>query len=153
MTETQHLRFGPDVKTEEERRLAYWTGRLSKMILKKVAYQPLSQQLHHDVAGMVEAFRVKFNQCTGYTYPRMVVCFIPEVGAIEIVREDLTMEDLQRFVVNLTVKYPRVAAVDIARALARHFPQYRPDRLEFVTRPHLPPGGGIAPRVHTGVGL
>jgi hypothetical protein len=153
MTEIQHMRFGPDVKTEEDRRLAYWTARLSRMILQKVAHQPLSAQLHHDVQGMVEAFRVKFNQSTGYVYPRMVVCFIPEVGAIEIVREDLTEQDFQTFIVNLTVKYPRVEARQIARALARHFPQYRPDRLEFVTRAAAPPGGGIAPRVHTGVGV
>lgn len=153
MTETQHLRFGPDVKTEEERRQAYWTARLSKMILRKVAHKPLSSQLHHDVQCMVEDFRIVFNQRTGAIYPKMVVCFIPEVGAIEIVREDMTMQDFQTWIVNCTVKYPRVRAADIARALARHFPQYRPDRLEFVTRAASPPGGGIAPRVHTGVGL
>lgn len=152
MSDTEYVRFGNDVKTEEDRRLAYWGDRLSKMILRKVAYQPLSRQLHHDVADMVEQFRVKFNQNTGCIFPKMVVCFIPEVGAVEIVREDLTQQDLQTWIVNCTVKYPRVTAQDLARALARHFPGYRPDRLEFVTRPHAP-GGGIAPRVHTGVGV
>lgn len=153
MTETQHLRFGPDVKTEEERRLAYWTGRLQRLLIRQVTGRVLSSQLHHEVCDMVEAFRIKFNQNTGYTFPRMAVCFIPEVGAVEVVRAELSQEDFQTWIVNLTVKYPRVQARDIARALSRHFPQYRPDRLEFVTRPALPPGGGIAPKVHTGVGV
>lgn len=63
----------------------------------------------------------------GLDFPPMHVIAFPRLGAIEIVRKDLDERSLQTWIVNLTVKYPGITPIEIARALKDAFPNYRVD--------------------------
>jgi hypothetical protein len=143
------MRFGADVRTEEEQRLAYWTGRLQKMLERRWR-GIVTRQLLEDCKGLVEDFRTRLRLHGGLNYPEVVLVYIREVGALEIVRADIDEVNLQRWIVNLTVKYRRVTARGIAEALAEHFPGYRPGQMEFRRREPTT-NGGVHPVRMTGL--
>jgi hypothetical protein len=134
------MRFGADVRTEEEQRLAYWTHRLQK-ILERRWRGIVTRQLLDECKELVEDFRIRLRLDGGLNYPEVVLVYIREVGALEVVRADIDEVNLQRWIVNLTVKYPRITARGIAEALAEHFPGYRPGQMEFRRRAPTTNGG------------
>lgn len=137
---TQMMRFGSDVRTEEDQRLAYWTRRLQTRLERKWR-GVMTRQLLEDCRELVEDFRTRLRLQGGLNYPEVVLVCIREVGALEIIRADIDEANLQRWIVNLTVKYPRITARGIAEALAEHFPGYRPGQLEFRRREPTTTGG------------
>ncbi len=145
------MRFGTDVCTEEEQRLAYWTHRLQKMLERRWR-GIVTRQLLDECKELVEDFRTRLRLDAGLSYPEVVLVYIREVGALEVVRADIDQSNLQRWIVNLTVKYPRITARGIAEALAEHFPGYKPGAIEFGRRePTI--NGGIHPVSMTGVAV
>jgi hypothetical protein len=72
-------------------------------------------------------------------WPELAVICLRSVGALEVIRADITSKDLEVWAVNLTVKYPQITARDIAEALAEHFPGYRPGSIDFRRRSPLNP--------------
>jgi hypothetical protein len=146
---SQAMRFGADVRTEEDQRLAYWTGRLQKMLERRWR-GIVTRQLLDECKEMVEDFRTRLRLDGGLNYPEVVLVYIREVGALEVVRADIDEANLQRWIVNLTVKYRHVTARGIAEALAEHFPGYRPGQMEFRRREPTT-NGGVHPVRMTGV--
>ena len=149
MTASQTMHFGTDVRTEEDQRLAYWTHRLQKMLERR--WRGIAtRQLLDECKELVEDFRTRLRLQAGLNYPEVVLVYIREVGALEVVRADIDEENLQRWIVNLTVKYPHITARGIAEALAEHFPGYRPGQMEFRRREPTT-NGGVHPVRMTGV--
>jgi hypothetical protein len=146
---SQAMRFGADVRTEEDQRLAYWTGRLQKMLERRWR-GIVTRQLLDECKEMVEDFRTRLRLDGGLNYPEVVLVYIREVGALEVVRADIDEANLQRWIVNLTVKYRHVTARGIAEALAEHFPGYRPGQMEFRRREPTT-NGGVHPVRMTGL--
>jgi hypothetical protein len=143
------MRFGADVRTEEDQRLAYWTGRLQKMLERRWR-GIVTRQLLDECKELVEDFRTRLRLHGGLNYPEVVLVYIREVGALEVVRADIDEANLQRWIVNLTVKYRHVTARGIAESLAEHFPGYRPGQMEFRRREPTT-NGGVHPVRMTGV--
>lgn len=150
MSQLQQMRFGTDVRTEEDQRLAYWTHRLQKRLERKCLRAMMTRQLLDDCRETVEDFRTRLRLDAGLHYPEVVLILLREVGALEVVRADIDQANLQRWIINLTVKYPRVTARGIAEALAEHFPGYRPGQLEFRRREPTT-NGGVHPVRMTGL--
>jgi hypothetical protein len=146
---SQAMRFGADVRTEEDQRLAYWTHRLQKK-LERMWRGIVTRQLLEKCREFVEYFRTKLKLEADIDYPEVVLVYIREVGALEVVRADIDEANLQRWIVNLTVKYRHVTARGIAEALAEHFPGYRPGQMEFRRREPTT-NGGVHPVRMTGL--
>jgi hypothetical protein len=146
---SQAMRFGADVRTEEDQRLAYWTGRLQKRLERRWR-GIVTRQLLDECKELVEDFRTRLRLNGCLNYPEVVLVYIREVGALEVVRADIDEANLQRWIVNLTVKYRHVTARGIAEALAEHFPGYRPGQMEFRRREPTT-NGGVHPVWMTGL--
>lgn len=152
---SQHTRFGADVRTEEDRKLAYWTARLQVMVERRCYGRPASRQLLDELRSLIDDFRIRLRLNAGLMYPELAVVLLREAAgpgrdAVEIIRADIDQKNLERWVVNLTVKYPAVTARSIAQSLVEFLPGYKPGSIEF-SRRVVGAAGGIGRVEHTGL--
>jgi hypothetical protein len=62
----------------------------------------------------------------GIDFPEMVVVAFPRLGAIEICRRDWTVPDVETFILDCVSKYPTISAAEIAEAIKKAWPGYKP---------------------------
>lgn len=65
----------------------------------------------------------------GIPFPRMSIVVIPRLGIIEIWRADLERADLEHHVVRMVRKFPRLLMPELADAIARSYPDFKPKSL------------------------
>jgi hypothetical protein len=130
--------MNPEIKTEHDRRLAWSCARMFDKLKRHLLRKMMTAQLFQEARQIVDD-HVTEAQLHGIMWPELAVICLRSVGALEVIRADITSKDLEVWAVNLTVKYPQITARDIAEALAEHFPGYRPGSIDFRRRSPLNP--------------
>lgn len=142
LSKLRRSEHAPESATERgadhDRRLAWSNKRLFAKLKHHLLGKMMTRQLYHEACQIVED-HVTEAALYGIRFPELAVIGLPGVGAIEVVRADLEPRDLQVWAVNLTVKYPKITACEIAEALARHFPNYVAQAIDPSRRRILPP--------------
>lgn len=75
---------------------------------------------------LVRAHRLKARG-RGVDFPVLAAFVFPRLGSVELVRADLDRAGIKTQVLNMTAKHPTVTVEELAWALSKAFPHYRPD--------------------------
>lgn len=61
----------------------------------------------------------------GVDFPVLAAFVFPRLGQIDLVRADMPQTEIEKTIVNFTVKYPDVTAQEVAFAVTTAFPDYK----------------------------
>lgn len=90
-------------------------------------------QTMHELKQMVYDFRVWFKNRYGLTFPELVPVILPSIGEVKFYRRDLPDAEIHRtrlfMVTDLKKIGKEVPPLEIAAAIQRAWPHYRPAKL------------------------
>lgn len=90
-------------------------------------HQFMDKALPAKLKELVDRHRQHCKWVDGIDFPEMHVLLFPRLGAVELVRKDWERKAIEIWIVNCTVKYPNITAVEIAAAVAGAWPSYVKD--------------------------
>ena len=111
---------------EDDHRRNRAAKHLGEMITRFVSDKPVSEGLIRDVEFMVRAHRLHLWDRHGIAFPVMTVMFVPRINYLQLVRADLDEKGIAAVLKNVTAVYPNVTPADLAGAVKRAFPAYKP---------------------------
>ena len=88
----------------------------------------LTQRTIDRLGGILDDTRTRY-RLRGLDLPKLTVCVLPSIGQIYIYRADTSNRDIENIVVNMTRLHPAVEMMEIAKAVHRAFPHYKPANL------------------------
>jgi hypothetical protein len=86
----------------------------------------LTGQFMIDLNGVITDHRAKW-RTRGVDFPVLAAMVVPRIGAISLMRADLTSEAVASRIVQFAREHPGATSAEIAQAVAWVFPEYRPD--------------------------
>ena len=104
-----------------DRRLLYWNGKLYRKVISFTRGKMMTRDLYRQTDQLVQDF-VTEARGHGIGFPVPVLIWLREVGALEIVRADMTKPQLLAWIPGIRAKYPGLSPRGLVEALAEHFP-------------------------------
>jgi hypothetical protein len=92
----------------------------------RTAPRALDDETRREVRDLVRQARADFRRRHGVAFPRMTVLMLPSVGHLELFRADLARVKVREAIAHLRAAHPTVSAVELASAIVRAWPNYRP---------------------------
>lgn len=91
----------------------------------------LTEALLRDVHDLVRNHRRECSNNLGLKFPKMVPVVLPSVGQIMLHNAELDERSIQAIVINISTNYPQVPLMELAQAIKRAYPYYRPNGINF----------------------
>lgn len=107
--------------TLENRRLHAASEVLARRVMAACAGAKMTSFLLGIVDAIVIEHRAEARRA-GLDFPELATFPLVRQGRIEFARKDLDIDGVRTFILNLTVKYPRIRADEIANALKYGYP-------------------------------
>lgn len=109
----------------QDARLRHAAGVLHAEVSRLAEGMAMDRSTVDKIAEWVEIHRRDCKRM-GIDFPEMVVVAFPRIGAIEICRRDWTTPDVENFILGCVQKYPEITTPEIAKAIERAWPGYKP---------------------------
>lgn len=77
------------------------------------------------MAREIVAFHVEKGRKNGVAMPELAIMAFPKQGGLEVVNRDMDLNGIRITILNLTAKYPRITAAEIAEAVRAIWPDVR----------------------------
>jgi hypothetical protein len=122
-----------DQEQFEDAQQRHVAGRMHQTVADFATGREMNRDTIAGVQQIVETYCQRARG-RGIKMPPMTVLGFASCGAIEIVRKDWERDAIERWAVNMTVKYPTVTAQDLARAISATWPMYRSASADAIDR-------------------
>jgi hypothetical protein len=120
-------RFDHETEDEHLERLQQYLGDdLNRWLTATVRYfdNQTLRALYELVHRKAEAMRREVRY-----FPRLVPIVLPSVGFVQLVRRDLETQGIENTIINLARTFPALDPRELAQAIKKAFPEYRPSEV------------------------